>query len=181
MLEVDGFIIGVYNNKNVMVIFADEGCKCVVMSVPDYKYRSIDMALKNKKTASPSMYDIMIEMFGYTNTELEQVDISKLMGGYFYSDLVLSINGHKVKLICDPSDAISIAIRLKKKIFINEDILVRVEDKLEQIYYIKNKQWVRCGDGTFETYDNDTVETFEALNHHKRSLDISDLTPTDFK
>ena len=98
--------------------------KVLPILVGSFEAQSIALALEVVETPRPLTHDLICEMIKKIDAELVSVNISKLNDGVFYAKL--KINGHKLgikEIDSRPSDAISIALRLKAQIYVSPEVI----------------------------------------------------------
>ncbi|MEA2042026.1 MAG: bifunctional nuclease family protein [Bacteroidota bacterium] len=85
--------------------------------------RAIAFSIERIKTERPITHDLIITLLQSFDIELEKVSIVKLHKGIFYAEISLKRGDAVVKIDARPSDAIAIALRFKRPIFCNKDIM----------------------------------------------------------
>jgi bifunctional DNase/RNase len=80
----------------------------------------ISLAQQGIEAARPLTIDLLIELLDQTNTVLKQIEVSKLIDGIFYADLVFEDDK---RISARPSDAIALALKLNIPIFSAESVL----------------------------------------------------------
>lgn len=105
---------------------------------------AITYAVTNRQTVRPTTHETMANIIAGVHVQLDRVEIYRLDGGTFYASLALSKgDGGKVtdviKVDSRPSDAIALAIRAKRPIFVAEDVMKeRAEDRETVVQFLAN-------------------------------------------
>ena len=78
------------------------------------------MELESITAPRPMTHDLIIDILDHLNSEVEKVVVTDVVENTYYADLYLR-RGSDISVVdCRPSDAISIALRHKAKIYISE-------------------------------------------------------------
>jgi len=100
------------------------GKRILPILVGTFEAQSISLALEEIETPRPLTHDLICEIISGVKASISRVIISKLNDGVFYAKLEIKNAQLGLKVIdARPSDALSVAIRLKSKIFVSEDII----------------------------------------------------------
>ena len=84
---------------------------------------SILIGLGNVPMPRPLTHDLILSLMEKLDTLLEKVEITELKDGTFYSRMILRQGGKKFVIDARPSDALSLAARIRCPIFIAEPII----------------------------------------------------------
>ena len=87
--------------------------------------RAIVLEINKIPPRRPSTHDLFVQLTDVCNCNLQEVFIYKYEEGVFYANLIL-INelGEKIVLDARTSDAVTLALKLNKPIFIEEEIFL---------------------------------------------------------
>lgn len=85
--------------------------------------QSISIFIEGISIKRPLTHDLIFQILLSTRTDLEFVEITSFKDGIFFAELHLINNNVNTVVDARPSDAIAIAIRFKKEIRINIDLL----------------------------------------------------------
>ena len=92
-------------------------------TIPEDRSFNIESALRNLTDIRASIYESTKEIVNYFDIELVYVKIEKMENNIYYSKAILSTKDKILNLDMRPSDAIVLAIRLNKPIYINNYLL----------------------------------------------------------
>lgn len=99
------------------------GTRRLPIVIGGFEAQAIAVALDNMHPSRPLTHDLMKMICDTFDITLEQVHISKLQEGVFYSNLVCKQNGEVYEVDSRTSDALALAVRFNCPIFVEESIL----------------------------------------------------------
>ena len=120
---------------------------------------AITFGLESVVTARPLTHDLFCEVIEHLDATLSSVEITKVDGGTFFADLVLSVDGNQTRLSARPSDAVALALRFHCPIWADESVV-------EAAGVLPDEEGEDSEDG------GDVVEEFRAF--------IDNVNPEDF-
>ncbi|MBI1821675.1 MAG: bifunctional nuclease family protein [Nitrospirae bacterium] len=106
--------------------------KFIPIWIGETEASSIRLALEETTTARPLTHDLLKTMLSYFKTPLQKVVIYKMVQGTFFANLHLDNRGTEISIDARPSDAISLALRLKAPVFINEDVYLKQQVRIKE-------------------------------------------------
>lgn len=119
------------------------------------------IALEKARFSRPMTHDLFLDALTNLDARVDHVLINKVRGATFFARLSLRQHDRLIDLDARPSDALSLAVRQKAPIFIEEHVLERASFP----YVLKRR---------------DSAETAEAeLSEFKKFLE--ELAPEDFE
>ena len=123
------------SSRGYAVLLKEENSEKVLpILVGSFEAQSIALALEVVETPRPLTHDLICEMIKKIDAELISVNISKLNDGIFYAKLKLKGLKFGIKQIDSrPSDAISIALRLKAQIYVSPEVIKEAGVKQKDI------------------------------------------------
>ena len=95
----------------------------VPILIGSYEAQSISLALDEISSSRPLAHDLICNIINEMNFTLVSVNITKVIDGIFYSQIIINKNNKNIIIDARPSDSISIALRCKSNILINQDII----------------------------------------------------------
>ncbi len=107
-------------------IILTSGCLQLTASTTIEQTESILRALEKKEAFRPNAHDLSKFIFEEFELEVIAVKIEELRDGTYYSKLVLQQGNKVLNLDARPSDAIAIALRVDKPIYIKKALLENV-------------------------------------------------------
>lgn len=87
--------------------------------------QSIAIELKGMSVPRPMTHDLFVELVRHTSFSLQYVEIYREADGVYYSHLVYADESRSFELDARTSDAIAIALRSDKPLYVKREILER--------------------------------------------------------
>lgn len=134
MLEVkiEGLALDMTTNSPVVILAPDELNKVLPIWIGHAEAWGIAMELSGVKAKRPLTYDLLRDIIGALQATVDRVEITELKEQTFYARIHLSVNGHKYEIDARPSDSIALALKVKAKIFVNEELFNISEEQSQQ-------------------------------------------------
>lgn len=124
-LEILALSHSVTQSHSFAVILGEVGgTRRLPIVIGGFEAQAIAVALDNMRPSRPLTHDLMKMICDTFEISLEQVHISKLQDGVFYSNLVCKQNGEIYEIDSRTSDALALAVRFRCPIFVEESILL---------------------------------------------------------
>ncbi len=92
---------------------------------------SIDLVLREAETPRPLTHDLFKTTLNEMEATLTRVVVTELKDKTFFAELHLSTQNGEKKISSRPSDAIALATRMQSPIFVEESVLNKAGEKLE--------------------------------------------------
>ncbi|OYT41872.1 hypothetical protein B6U80_00455 [Candidatus Pacearchaeota archaeon ex4484_26] len=108
---------------NTVILTSASGCLRIIASTTRERAESIYDALQKKEGPRPNAHDLTKYILEEYNINLIAVKIEEMKDNTFYSKLVLQQGNKVLNLDSRPSDAMAIALRLNKPIYIKKTLL----------------------------------------------------------
>lgn len=129
-------VMGVSEVKNddgihLLMLEEEDGGRKLPIIIGGFEAKSILIALQRVELKRPIVYDLMLDMMSNYDIELVRVDIVRKSGEAYFSQLVTNQEGQEVSLDCRTSDAVALAVRSGAPIYIEEEILDEVKDRVQ--------------------------------------------------
>jgi len=101
------------------------------------------MTINEVKKERPMTHDLIGNVFQGFGIELERVVINDVDEGTYYARMILrmenEIDTKLVEIDARPSDSLVLALQQKKPIFVDKDVMEKVEDMTEILERILNQ------------------------------------------
>jgi len=85
--------------------------------------QAIAMEIEGVAPPRPLTHDLMKNVLDHLGVQLRRVLISELRGTTYYARIYLSSRGKEIEIDSRPSDAIALAVRYRKPIFVADELL----------------------------------------------------------
>lgn len=106
-------------------IYLTSGCLQLVMSITEEQAYSIASGLGGLKNRRPNTHDLMKDIFELYSIEVLMVKIDDFRDQIYYAKLLLRQGNKILNLDSRPSDAIAIAVRFDKPVYVKKEIMER--------------------------------------------------------
>ena len=107
----------------VLVLIEEDGTRKLPIVIGSSEAQAIAIALEGMKPPRPLTHDLFISFSSAFNISIDEVVITKLDEGIFYSELICDSLANRIKIDSRTSDAVALAIRFKCPIYADEDVL----------------------------------------------------------
>ena len=106
-------------SNDIVLLLADRGRQLPIW-IGSPEAAAIALAQQGVEPKRPLPHDLINDVLQALQAPCERVEITSLVDGIFYADLVLT-NG--VRVSARPSDAVAVALRAKVPIMVADDVL----------------------------------------------------------
>ena len=107
----------------VLVLIEENGSRKLPIVIGSAEAQAIAIALEGMSPPRPLTHDLFVNFSSAFNINLDEVLITKLEEGIFYSELICDSLANRVKIDSRTSDAVALAIRFKCPIYADEEVL----------------------------------------------------------
>lgn len=118
-----------WKGNPIVVLRETEGHRAVFIWVGLSEATAISMHLENQRPPRPMTHDLIMSILQEVQVEVERVKVSDMQGNTYYATLDLRDGDDRTSLDCRPSDAIAVALRARVPIYIDEDLLNRLDEQ----------------------------------------------------
>ncbi len=129
LIEVLGVRVEMPGNQPIVLLREVSGTRYLPIWVGAAEASAISLAQQGIEAARPLTIDLLAQLIQEFNAELQQVEVSRLVDGIFYADLVFT-NGMKIS--ARPSDAIALSLKLNIPIYSDESVLSQAGIAIEE-------------------------------------------------
>ncbi|MDJ0925690.1 MAG: bifunctional nuclease family protein [Acidimicrobiia bacterium] len=154
-MELVGVRIELPTNVPILLLREGEGSRYLPIWIGPNEATAIALALQGVEPQRPMTHDLLALVVTALDAEVVRVDVTELVDGTFFANLVLDQKGQDVTISARPSDAIALAARTKAPIFADRGLLDEAGVEIEE-------------DGQEEE-----IERFREF--------LEDITPEDFE
>jgi len=107
----------------VLVLTEEDGARKLPIVIGASEAQAIAIALEGMKPPRPLTHDLLTSFASAFNISIDEVVITKLDEGIFYSELICDGLANRIKIDSRTSDAVALAIRFKCPIYADEEVL----------------------------------------------------------
>jgi len=124
MLEakIEGLALDMATNSPVVILAPTGLNKVLPIWIGHAEAWGIAMELSGVKSKRPLTYDLLRDVIGTLEATVDKVEITELREQTFYAVIHISANGETYEIDARPSDSIALALKVKAKIFVNEEL-----------------------------------------------------------
>ncbi|ADH85284.1 bifunctional nuclease domain-containing protein [Desulfurivibrio alkaliphilus] len=126
LVEVEIATVAIASNGSPVVLLREPNAnKVVPIFIGPEQAMAISHALRSTRMPRPMTHDLLINVIGALQAELQRVYVDDLRGRTFYGMLELTVPGRDepVRVDSRPSDALALAVRAGAGIFISPEVL----------------------------------------------------------
>jgi len=128
MIKIELEVLGLSYSQTqsgayALVLTEKDGNRRIPIIIGAPEAQSIAIQIEGLTPIRPLTHDLFISILTQFAITIVEVNISKLVEGVFYSDLICERAGQKIKVDARTSDAVALALRFRCPIYTYEDIL----------------------------------------------------------
>ena len=125
MIEMSlvGVRVELPSNQPIVLLKESAGERYLPIWIGAVEATAIAFALQGIETPRPMTHDLMRDILGELNVNVERIVISDLVDQTFFATIRLAGGGGSPEVSSRPSDAIALAVRLNTPIYASEEVL----------------------------------------------------------
>ncbi|HVB03180.1 MAG TPA: bifunctional nuclease family protein [Chitinophagaceae bacterium] len=160
-LEIVALSHSITQSHSYAIVLGElNGLRRLPIVIGGFEAQAIAVALEKMQPSRPLTHDLMKNFLNAFNVDLQEVIISNLQEGIFYSKLICSSQEDVVEIDSRTSDALALAVRFGCPIFTYENILDSAGILMEDNATKKDKKPVTQD----HSHENLGVMSIEDLN-----------------
>lgn len=164
-LEIVALSHSITQTHSYAVVLGEmNGLRRLPIVIGGFEAQAIAVALENMHPSRPLTHDLMKNFMNAFGVELQEIIISDLQEGIFYSKLVCFTENDTVEIDSRTSDALALAVRFGCPIYTYENILESAGILMEDGTPQKNKGEAVGIEETGSGRDNLSALSIEELN-----------------
>jgi hypothetical protein len=117
-----------YRGSPVVVLREKGGSRAVFIWVGIVEATAISMHLEKQEAARPMTHDLIVSLLQSLGAGVDQVVLTDVREDTYYADLYLTSGDQTRAIDCRPSDAIAVALRVQAPIYIDSELLNRLDE-----------------------------------------------------
>jgi hypothetical protein len=102
--------------------------------VGHFEGSAISLGIEEAWTPRPMTHDLIINLLKSMQAQVDRVIVTDLKDNTFYAVICLVFDGEEIEIDSRPSDAIAIAVRLRRPILISRKLADKMADELDEIF-----------------------------------------------
>ena len=112
-------------SKKMIILKEKDGNRMFPIWVNPFDAEAISAGIKNLQSTKLHTYDFVCSIITGLGAILEYVIIDDINGEDLRAVVIIRMKNDSLRIRCTPSDAISIALKVKVPIFVTEDLLAK--------------------------------------------------------
>lgn len=132
-MELIGIRIELPSNVPILLLRERDGSRYLPIWIGPSEATAIALALQEVEPQRPMTHDLLKLVVDALAAEVVRVDVTELVSGTFFANLVMSQEGSEVVISARPSDAVALAARTGSPLFADRALLdeagVEIEDE----------------------------------------------------
>lgn len=131
-MELIGVRIELPTNVPILLLREENGSRYLPIWIGPNEATAIALALQGVEPQRPMTHDLLSLVVSALDAQVLRVDVTELVGGTFFADLVMQRDGTEVVVSARPSDAIALAARTDAPIFADRGLLDEAGVEIEE-------------------------------------------------
>jgi bifunctional DNase/RNase len=122
-MVIDSIRVSLMSQQRVLILREVNSDRYLAIMVGIYEAEHLTIALQDVETARPMTYDLFVNILDSINAEISHVEVISLNEETYFGNIAISIGGTLHNIDSRPSDAINLAVRMGRPIFVAEEVL----------------------------------------------------------
>ena len=131
-MELVGVRIELPTNVPILLLREGDGSRYLPIWIGPNEATAIALALQGVEPQRPMTHDLLSLVVTALDAKVIRVDVTELVSGTFFANLVMQRDGAEVVVSARPSDAIALAARTEAPIFADRDLLDEAGVEIEE-------------------------------------------------
>ncbi len=126
MIEVviDSIRVSLMSQQRIVMLRDIDGERQLPIWIGPWEAETIAIELQDTELARPLTHDLLRNVIEELGGKVTNIFISELKDNIFYAQLNVQLGSRKLQIDCRPSDAISLAVRVKVPIYVDEAVMI---------------------------------------------------------
>ncbi len=122
-MELVGIRIELPSNVPILLLRERDGARYLPIWIGPNEATAIALAQQGVEPQRPMTHDLLKLVLDELETTVVRIDVTELVGGTFYANLVMQQSSEEVTISARPSDAVAIAARTGAPLFADRGLL----------------------------------------------------------
>jgi bifunctional DNase/RNase len=128
-MELRSLHVNDTSDRQYVTLAEKDGTRTLTIVIGWNEIQAIDRVRKGQRPPRPLTHELLSSVIGASGATLDRVDVTDLKEGTFYARLRLTkSDGANVDVDARPSDALALAVALKRPIFVAEDVIENAQE-----------------------------------------------------
>jgi bifunctional DNase/RNase len=130
-MKVESIRVSLMTQHRVVILKELSAERYLPIWIGPFEADAIALELQEVRVARPLTHDLLRSVIYELGATVTHVLINELRDDTYYARIVLDVRGRHAEIDCRPSDAIALAVRVKSRIFVEDEVLDRAGMTLE--------------------------------------------------
>ena len=122
-MTIKGLMVDPITNMPIIILRDRDGNRVLPIWVGIFEANAIALQIENISTPRPMTHDLLKNVIGDLNAEVQKIVVSDLRDNTFYAMIYLDMRGERIAVDARPSDAIALALRTRAPIYVEETVI----------------------------------------------------------
>ena len=122
-VQIDSVRVHLMTPQRLVVLKEKNSERYLPIWVGPYEAEAITVALQEVEMSRPLTHDLLKNVFGAFNAQVNRIEIVKLQNDIFYGSIVAEADGKEVHIDSRPSDAIALSVRAHVPILVHPSVM----------------------------------------------------------
>ena len=148
-MTIKGLMLDPITNTPIVILKDKDGDRVLPIWVGLFEANAIALQIENVATPRPMTHDLLRNIITDLDGRVDRIVVSDLKENTFYAVVHLTVRGERVAVDARPSDAISLALRTRAPIMVEETVIENaknVDFGSERLNPDKVQQWLEALD-----------------------------------
>ena len=171
-MKVESIRVSLMTQHRVVILKDMNAERYLPIWIGPFEADAIALELQEVRVARPLTHDLLRSVIYELGATVTHVLINELRDDTYYARIVLDVRGRHAEIDCRPSDAIALAVRVKSRIFVEDEVLDRAGMTLESEGAGNEDIEMRTSSAGGPSPDDERLSVFRDFIN---SLDMDDL------
>jgi len=126
-MKVVGVTLDPVTNVPIIILKDQKNERTLPIWIGIFEASAIAIKLEGIQTPRPLTHDLLRTVIEILNGKVSRVVIDDLKDNVFYAKIFIKLGRKTVEIDSRPSDAIALALRTQSPIYINEEVIVKMQ------------------------------------------------------
>jgi len=131
-MELVGIRIELPSNVPILLLRENDGGRYLPIWIGPNEATAIALALQGVEPQRPMTHDLLKLLVEALGASVVRVDVTELVDGTFFANLILDRQGEEVAISARPSDAVALAARTSAPLFADRGLLDEAGVEIEE-------------------------------------------------
>jgi len=122
-VQIDSVRVHLMTPQRLVVLKQKNSERYLPIWVGPYEAEAITVALQEVEMSRPLTHDLLKNVFGAFNAQVNRIEIVKLQNDIFYGSIVAEVDGKEIHIDSRPSDAIALSVRAHVPILVHPSVM----------------------------------------------------------